>query len=156
MNDSVSSAPGAAVQVHGSRASSVIVHHVSAESVAGFLEWQRGITQIAETFPGYQATEVYPPAERGHQEWVVVLHFNDSASLQRWLESSARLEWTARLPADVRDFQMKTLLAGFGPWFAGMVGHQGGALPPSWKMFLTVLLGLYPTVMLLTILLLLL
>lgn len=151
MNESVPNSPVPAVEVHGARATSVIVHNVPADSVDHFLEWQRGITRIAEGFPGYQATEVYPPAEQRQQEWVVVLHFNDSESLQRWLESSARLEWTARLPSNVRDFQLKTLTSGFGPWFAGMVGHRGGTLPPSWKMFLTVLLGLYPTVMLLSI-----
>ncbi len=43
---------------------------------------------------------------------------------------------------------MRVLPAGFGAWFAGLP-EKGGALP-HWKMFVTVLLGLYPTVMLLT------
>ena len=41
------------------------------------------------------------------------------------------------------------LPSGFGPWFAGLTA-DGGPLP-HWKMILTVLFALYPTVMLLAI-----
>ncbi len=50
------------------------------------------------------------------------------------------------------DFRLKSLPTGFAAWFAGLVNEPKGGLPPSWKMALTVLLALYPTVMLLTIL----
>jgi uncharacterized protein len=137
------------LEVRGARASSVIVHHVPTDRIERFLEWQRGITQAAEAFPGYQATDVYPPADSKQLQWVVVIHFDNSEALQRWLDSPVRREWTAKLPADIADFQLKTLSAGFGPWFAGLVDH--GGLPPHWRMALAVLLGLYPTVMVLAI-----
>jgi antibiotic biosynthesis monooxygenase (ABM) superfamily enzyme len=146
------SSPDAAhplLEVRGARASSVIVHHVPADRTECFLEWQRGITQAAEAFSGYQATEVYPPADSHQPEWVVVIHFDNSEALQRWLDSAVREEWTAKLPADIADFQLKKLSTGFGPWFAGLVDN--GGLPPHWKMALAVLLGLYPTVMVLAI-----
>jgi uncharacterized protein len=148
---SSSDTPHPAVELRGSRASSVIIHRVPTDSAARFMEWQRGITQTAESFPGYQATDVYPPADRWHQQWVVVIHFDNPEALQRWLDSSARSEWIAKLPSEISDFRLKTLPTGFGPWFAGLVGRPEGGLPPSWKMALTVLLGLYPTVMLLTL-----
>jgi antibiotic biosynthesis monooxygenase (ABM) superfamily enzyme len=47
------------------------------------------------------------------------------------------------------DFEVQKLPGGFGPWFAGLA--RGAAAPPGWKMVLTVLLGLYPTVMLLSL-----
>jgi uncharacterized protein len=140
-----------AVALRGLRASSVIVHRVPADNADGFMAWQRGITQAAEGFPGYQATDVYPPVDGRHQEWVVVVHFDTPETLQRWLDSSVRSEWTAQLPRDIGDFRLKTLPTGFGPWFAGLVGGSERGLPPAWKMALTVLLGLYPTVMLLTL-----
>jgi len=142
----------AGMDLRPSRASSVIVHQVPPDSVDPFLEWQRGIARAAERFPGYQATDVYPPADRQQRQWVVVVHFNDPEALQRWIDSPVRSEWTAKLPNSVRDFHLKTLPAGFGPWFAGMVDGQASPLPPSWKMALTVFLGIYPTVMLLTVL----
>jgi antibiotic biosynthesis monooxygenase (ABM) superfamily enzyme len=133
----------------GSRASSVIVHHIPMRSVERFLEWQRGITQAVEEFSGYQATDMYPPARPLHTEWVVVIHFDNSETLQCWLDSPVRADWTAKLPAELANFHLKTLSAGFGPWFSGLVDR--GDLPPHWKMALAVLLGLYPTVMFLSI-----
>lgn len=135
---------------HRLRASSVIVHRIPPESVERFLEWEQGITAAVASSPGYQSSEIYPPLADVQDEWVIVLHFDDSASLQHWLESPLRREWLAKVPAGVGNFSMKTLPAGFGPWFAGMLGGPASGIP-AWKMTLTVLLGLYPTVMLLTL-----
>jgi uncharacterized protein len=143
--------PVPGIAVRSPRASSVIVHHVPADGVERFMEWQRGILAVAESFPGYQGTDIYPPADGQHTEWVVVIHFDDSEELQRWLDSPVRSEWVARLPAEVADFQLKTLPTGFGPWFAGLAEGGQGQVLPAWKMVVMVLLGLYPTVMLLSL-----
>ena len=148
MNPSSPASAHSSLQIRGVRASSVIVQRVPAAAVEAFMEWQHGITAAAAGFPGYQATEIYPPTSQ-HDEWVVIVHFNDAKSLQTWLESPRRAEWVARLPHDARDFRVKTVPAGFGAWFAGL-GDEGG-LPPHWKMALSILFGLYPTVMLLAI-----
>jgi antibiotic biosynthesis monooxygenase (ABM) superfamily enzyme len=144
--------PVPGIAVSGPRASSVIVHHVPADGVERFMEWQRGVLAAAKSFPGYQGTDIYPPADGQHTQWVVVIHFDNSEELQRWLDSPVRADWVARLPAGVADFQLKTLPTGFGPWFAGLAEGGQAGIPPAWKMVLTVLLGLYPTVMLLTLL----
>lgn len=149
MNPPSAAADRPLLEVRDTRASSVIVHRVPPQFVERFLEWQRGITAAAQGFPGYLATDVYSATDAAHPQWVVVVHFDSPEALQRWVDAPARAEWTAKLPAEVADFQMKTLSTGFGPWFAGLV--EGGGFPAHWKMILTVLLGLYPIVMLLTI-----
>jgi antibiotic biosynthesis monooxygenase (ABM) superfamily enzyme len=133
-----------AVEVRVGRASAVIVQRVPADAAAWFLEWQRGVTACAERFDGYRGTDVYPPAKGRDDTSVVVLHFDDDKALGRWLESPARAEWVQKLRARVGDFQLQKLPGGFGPWFAGQA-------TPGWRMVLTVLLGLYPTVVLLSI-----
>lgn len=137
------------LQVHGDRTSSVIVHRVPANFVDRFLQWQQGITRAAEAFAGYQATEMYPPADSHQPDWVIIIHFDDSQALQKWLDSPTRAEWTAKLPAEIANFRIKTLSVGFGPWFAGLV--RDGGFPPHWKLALAVLLALYPAVMLFTL-----
>jgi antibiotic biosynthesis monooxygenase (ABM) superfamily enzyme len=112
------------------------------------MEWQRGVSAAAAEAPGYQTTEVYPPSG-GDPEWVVVLHFDDAKTLQAWLDSPRRAEWLARLPKEIHDFRLKTLPAGFGSWFAGL--GEEGTLPPDWKIALSVLIQLYPTVMVLAL-----
>jgi antibiotic biosynthesis monooxygenase (ABM) superfamily enzyme len=133
-------------ELQAPRASAVIVQHVPAAATDRFLEWQRGVTKVAEGFAGYRTTELYPPAAGQPDPWVTVVHFDKPESLQTWLDSSERGEWTDRLHREIGDFRVKTLPSGFGPWFAGLVSR-----PPGWKIMLTVLLGLYPTVMLLAI-----
>lgn len=137
-----------APEIRTARASSVIVQRVPPDAADAFMEWQRGITAVAAEFPGYQATEIYPPLEPRQREWVVVLHFDNPTALQNWLDSPERAEWTAKRPFAGDDYRLKVLPGGFGSWFAGMT--EQGARLPHWKMALTVLLGLYPTVTLLT------
>jgi len=138
------------LEVRDARASSVIVHRVPPGSTDAFLDWEAGISEAARAFPGYRGTDLYPPAADGPGDWVVIVHFDDAENLRRWLESPARAEWAARLPGTLGRFRLKTLPAGFGPWFAAQLDDPGGQ-PASWKMALTVLLGLYPTVMLLSL-----
>lgn len=142
--------PGPLMEVRGSRSSTVFIHQVPAGKVDRFMELQRSITRAVEGFAGFQGTDVYPPADPRNLEWVTVIHFDKPEDLQRWLDSAVRAEWIAKLRGEIGDFRLKTLPGGFGPWFAGEAREKGG-LPPSWKMALTVLVGLYPTVMLLHI-----
>src|SRR5689334_10645866 len=130
----------------------VVVERVRPADVDWFMDWERGVTAAVEGFAGYRATDVYPPAEGQQDEWVIVIHFDDEESLRRWLASPVRAEWVEKLRARCGDFQLKLLPGGFGPWFAGLGPGPGGAALPTWKMALTVLLGLYPTVMLVTLL----
>ncbi|WP_439621783.1 antibiotic biosynthesis monooxygenase [Gemmata sp.] len=132
--------------VRVSRATSVIVHQVPHAAAERFLALEEELTRVAEQFPGYQATEVYPPGEPGGTEWVVVLHFENAATMQGWLDAPVRAAWVAKVGAEVGTFRQETLATGFGAWFTG---PKGG--PPGWKMVLTVLLGLYPTVIILTL-----
>jgi antibiotic biosynthesis monooxygenase (ABM) superfamily enzyme len=151
MGASTPDAAAPLIEARTPRASSVIVHRVPAGCAERFAQWQHGVTQAAQRFPGYLGTEHYPPADDSHQEWVVVVHFADAAALRLWLDSPERAAWTAKLPPEVADFRLKTLSGGFGPWFAGLV--DADAPLPRWKMALSVLFGLYPTVMLLAVVL---
>jgi antibiotic biosynthesis monooxygenase (ABM) superfamily enzyme len=138
------------LEVHASRASSVITQVIPPGATDAFLEWQRGISTAAAEAPGYQTTEIYPPSAAG-EPWVVILHFNDQKTLKDWLDSPKRAEWVAKIPYEIRNFRLQTLPSGFGAWFAGALGGPPVPLPPTWKMALTILLTLYPTVMLLAI-----
>lgn len=138
------------MSVHLSQASAVIVQRVPADAVDWFLQWQGDATRAAEAFPGYCGTDVFPPSDGGPEQWVVLIHFEDQPSLSRWLESPVRSEFLKTLTARVGGFDLRSLPGGFGPWFAANSASRPGG-PPGWKMVLTVLLGLFPTVMLLTI-----
>jgi antibiotic biosynthesis monooxygenase (ABM) superfamily enzyme len=137
------------MEVRVAPASAVIVQHVPPADRETFLDWQRGISQAVEAFPGYSSTEIYPPCDASRNEWVVVMHFNTEAALENWLTSAVRKEWLARMHAKLGDAQVTSLKGGFAAWFTDRLHADG--LPANWRMALLVLLGLYPTVMLLTL-----
>jgi antibiotic biosynthesis monooxygenase (ABM) superfamily enzyme len=138
------------LEVHASRASAVVVQRVPVDAADWFMDWQRGVTAAAVVFPGYRETDIYPPGDTRQDPWVVVIHFDDEKSLQTWLGSPVRDEWVAKLRARAGDFRLKMLPGGLGTWFAGLEPDSQAA-PPGWKMVATVVLALFPTVMLITI-----
>lgn len=134
-----------------SRATAVVVQRVPAESAEWFMEWQRGVSAASEAFSGHLGTDVYPPPGGKGGDWVAVITFDDEKSLQVWLDSPVRKQWVDKLQAHIGSFDLKVTPGGLGPWFAGCMQGSGAAAVPGWKMVLVVLLGLYPTVMLLTL-----
>ncbi len=134
--------------VRVAQASTVFLHHVPPAAVERFLAIEQSFATAVEQFPGYESIDIYPPTDPASTEWAVVMHFTDAALLQTWLASSERAELVAKVQSEIGEFQLETLANGFATWFTNR--KQPNA-PPGWKMVLVVLLGLYPTVMTLTL-----
>jgi hypothetical protein len=119
-----------------------------------FRQWQGTIDKECARFPGFMGSEVFPPVPGVQDEWVVVVRFDSAANLQGWLESDVRRrlnDGAARLWHEAR---VESFGGGFPGWFTpGALRSGEPALPPNWKQAMTVLLGLYPTVMVLNLLL---
>lgn len=130
-----------------SRATAVVVQTVPPEQSHEFLEWQRGITGDASLHPGYKYTEIYQPSPGARAEWVTVVHFESNALLEDWINSPVRQKWVDDLKKRFGDFTLKRV-GGFDAWFSDLAG--GDEKIPDWKMVLTVVAALYPTVMVLT------
>jgi uncharacterized protein len=140
----------APLDVREARAATMIVHAVPADHVDAFVAWQHAVAEAAAAFAGYQGTELYPPVE-GTDDWVIVIQFDDHAALHAWLDSPTRAELLATLPEAIQPHRLETMPAGFGSWVADVAGRRPRI--PHWKSFLLVLIGLYPTVMVLSIVL---
>lgn len=139
------------MEIRISRVSALVVQKVPQDKADWFLEWQRGVSAAAESFEGYRGADVYPPTGGQGDEWAVIIHFETEAALKAWLESPVRAQWVQKLQAAIGGFDLKAQSVGFGPWFHCLMPKDGATPPPSWKMVLIVLLGLYPTVMALTL-----
>ncbi|MGE3804943.1 MAG: antibiotic biosynthesis monooxygenase [Gemmataceae bacterium] len=131
------------------RASAVIIHEVPDERGAAFLERQRALTAVVRHFPGYERTVVFPPEPNTGGRWVTLLHFQTRPDLERWLDSPERGACLRDLRQDFGDFTLRHL-GRFDAWFSQ---NLDPGQVPGWKMALTVLLALYPTVMCLQIVL---
>jgi len=121
---------------------------------AEYREWQGRIDAEAARFPGFLGNEVFAPVPGVQEEWVVVVRFDSAEHLQKWLVSDARqrlVDQAARLWDEAR---VESFGGGFPGWFTAPATASGQpALPPNWKQAMIVLLALYPTVMLLSLVL---
>ncbi|MFC5063253.1 antibiotic biosynthesis monooxygenase [Actinomycetospora atypica] len=126
----------------------VVSHAVPAHDEAAFLAWQHRMTEAERRSPGHRGTELHPPVARVQDDWVAVTRFATEADLETWLSSPER-EHLIRESERFRDFRLQRVTASFGSWFPTNSG--AGPATPSWKTALSVLVGLYPTVVLLTL-----
>lgn len=118
-----------------------------------YLAWQREMDGVVARAPGFLSTEIFPPASPEGSEWTIVIRFDAPENLDAWLGSSERRSMLERAAPLSTGFRHRRLAAGFGSWFEGSA-RSGDLviLPPRWKQALTVLAPLYPTVMLVSIL----
>lgn len=123
----------------------VIEHEVSPEKEEEFKQWQYRITQAASQVEGYLGTTVCPPVDYDNK-WYIIVQFDSPDNLVNWLESDIRhnlVEIGKQVFLTSKITHFKT---GLERWFV-----KQEASPPAWKQILATLLGLYPTVMLLSL-----
>jgi uncharacterized protein len=118
-----------------------------------YARWQAAINAAAATFPGFQEAHVFPAQPPYQPEWAVVYGFDTPEHLHGWLASPTRQEWLQRGEPLFEQTGERRLAGGFGSWFAAGEHEGAAAVPPGWKQVMTVLLALYPTVMLLSLVL---
>jgi antibiotic biosynthesis monooxygenase (ABM) superfamily enzyme len=128
----------------------VVSHPVRPEDEQEFVAWQARITRAEEKFPGFRGAELFKPVPTVQSDWTAVYRFATQADLQRWLDSPERAA-LLREGEHFQQFKLQRVGGTFGNWFS--LGRDGAAAPPppDWKTALSVEVGLYPTVMVLTI-----
>jgi hypothetical protein len=128
----------------------VVTHRVEEEDTGAFLEWQQRLLAAEREVPGFRGSEIFRPVEGVQDEWTALYRFDSAASLDTWLTSESRrrlLEEGERF----HDFQLRTIDNSFGNWFAFDERGHDVAPPSNAKSSLVVWVGLYPTVMLLSL-----
>jgi antibiotic biosynthesis monooxygenase (ABM) superfamily enzyme len=130
----------------------VVTHRVSQEDVTEFLAWQDRLRLAESQFNGFRGTEVFRPVEGVQDEWTALYRFENADDLDKWLISKERQQLLAE-GEKFSDFHSRTIDNSFGSWFA-FDEHGKLAPPPSeTKTSIAVWVGLYPTVVILTLLL---
>ncbi|KAA0096080.1 antibiotic biosynthesis monooxygenase [Mycolicibacterium sp. P1-18] len=126
----------------------VVSHKVAADQVDEFLAWQAEVNDAESTFPGFRGSEIFRPVEGVQDEWTISYKFDTAEHLDAWLTSSRRQELLSS--KRFADFTMRRIDHSFGNWFD--YGETDAPPPSDFKTSIAVWMGLYPTVVFLTLL----
>jgi antibiotic biosynthesis monooxygenase (ABM) superfamily enzyme len=128
----------------------VVTHRVNPEHVDDFLAWQNHMRLEESKFEGFRGAELFRPIDGVQDEWTALYRYDNATNLDAWLTSKKRQELLAE-GAKFNDFEIRTIDNSFGSWFA--FDENGNEVPPpsNTKSAIAVWVGLYPTVVLLTL-----
>ncbi|MFG2639386.1 antibiotic biosynthesis monooxygenase [Streptomyces sp. NPDC048370] len=128
----------------------VVTHRVHPHSVDDFLAWQRRMTQEESRFEGFRGTELFRPIEGLQDEWTTLYRYDNAEHLDAWLMSAERQELLAE-GKRFDDYKLRTIDNSFGSWFAFEENGKDAPPPSETKTSIAVWVGLYPTVVLLSL-----
>jgi len=130
----------------------VFTHRVRSDKVDDYRVWRRKTIAVQAKYPGYLATDSFDPRGRLQDEWIDIVRYDTAEHLDRWVNSPERQALLKELAPLVEDVHAHRL-TGLEGWFTlnRKPGEPAGGAPP-WKQAVAVLLALYPTVMVLGIL----
>lgn len=128
----------------------VVTHRVRDEDVEAFLAWQERLQLAEGKFDGYRGTELFRPIDGVQDAWTAMYRYDTAADLEAWLTSNERKQLLDE-GKKFHDFSLRTVDHSFGSWFA--FDGKGNQVPPpsDTKTSIAVWVGLYPTVVLLTL-----
>ena len=142
----------------GEQAASLVVEHTvpTGEGLA-FRWWHAKLVRKAKRFKGHIRTDLCAPV-KGLQpgqpmKWYSIVHFESPQLLNQWMKSRDREALVKAGSNTFASYQFISFATGLEGWFSGKTGtEQSGLAPPAWKQNAAVILALYPTVILQSVL----
>jgi antibiotic biosynthesis monooxygenase (ABM) superfamily enzyme len=113
---------------------------------AGFLESTEHLAELERARPGHEGSSVFPPYDDQHS-WSSVIRFRTERQLDAWLASPELGRALPERQAHLSEESQVMTATSFGSTVRVADGET--AVTPGWKTALTILLVLYPAVMLL-------
>ncbi len=117
---------------------------VRAGHEAQFAQCFEDVLESLQTFDGYLRAQLFPPVDGVQDDTVIVFSFQSREELDVWLKSSVRDDLLAQIDEHLDGEHQVNVVGGFGGWFS-----MDSVSVKTWKQAAIVLLGLYPTVLVL-------
>ncbi|MEU8198240.1 antibiotic biosynthesis monooxygenase [Microbispora amethystogenes] len=124
----------------------VIAHRVTRSAEPAFLRWQE---KVQEKFPGFLGFELFRPVPGLQDDWVSVFRFDTREHLENWLGSVARRKLLDEGRGIIASYDVRRIDSAFSGWFRFTGDSAKGTGPPGWKQAMSVILGLYPVLIVL-------
>jgi len=132
--------------------STLVTEHIVPKGNEGvFQRWYKSLVQVARRQMGFVRAELCPPlpCEDDVVKWYAIVHFDTPTHLNDWIKSDDRKRLLEEGQEIFRSYRFKSFTTGLEGWFSQKSGSEENNLePPPWKQILSVVLGLYPVVIL--------
>lgn len=128
----------------------VVTHRVDPADEGEFVAWTNRVTDAERAFHGFRGSEIFRPVPGVQENWTMIFRFDGDQHLSAWLDSPQRKQLLEE-GSHFQDFELRRVASPFGNWFSFTDHDEQVEAPASWKTALSVLVGLYPTVVLLTL-----
>lgn len=129
----------------------VFAHRVDRRDEADFQAFQQRTADAARQYPGFRGNELLKPVPGIEDKWTALNRFDTAEHLDAWLKSPERQRLLAEEGKRFADFELHRIAPRYGSWFSSLAPGEEASGPPAWKSAVSVLVGLYPTVFLLTL-----
>src|SRR5262249_94087 len=130
----------------------VFTHRVRSEKVDDYRIWRRKTIAAQAKYLGYLATDSFEPRGEAQDEWIDIVRYDTVDHLDAWVNSQERQDLLRDLDPLVENMHAHRL-TGLEGWFTlNRRPDEAVNGTPPWKPALVVLVALYSTVMLLSIL----
>ena len=130
-----------------SAVTAVMSQRVAPDNHLAFRRAHAEITLVMRDFDGFLACELIEPVAGVQDDHVVVFSFDSRRNLDRWLHSSERQRVLRLIEPLIEGERTLNVVGGFAGWFSTETGRE----PPRWKQAVTVLIALFPTTFVLSL-----
>ena len=130
----------------------VAVHNVRLSMAYDYARWLEDSGKMEKEFPGFLSREVIEPMDGGQNFYTLVVRFDSSANLSRWLDSG---EWKG-LHTRLQNLVEQADRFGTDEQYLTPFWYRTDpqSVPvPTWKIWLSTVAALYPSIFIISLLL---
>jgi hypothetical protein len=123
-----------------------VVTRVKEGQEQAYLNYEKQYQSAQALKPGYRGAFVQPPSHGVTGVWTTLIRFDSPITMDQWLASEERKRLITESESLVDSTDYHTVTTSYPGWFSTQAAASQG--PQNWKTALLILLGLYPSVML--------